>query len=263
MNETHLLSLVPNWPGRKNIPRCRVLAAYFDRGPLLELFGGSGKLSLMHGHGRWNDVNVCLYTLACAIKADPGGLAQDCLHLYNHPETLPADWKKRANVMVTEASLAPHEFAYLLSITFGGRLNGRLHPSRRHCSAFKAWVQRLPQVAARLQGIDLSNDDWRDAMAVMPTDWQVYADPPYTTRSPQYRDASAAVDMAALAAQCQTLRRAVVNDGLQHSLPDGWHHVFHGPQKSQLGNRLVRGTIARGDWDALWQPYQAQLACQT
>ena len=87
---------------------------------------------------------------------------------------------------------------------------------------------------------------------------QVYADPPYTGRSKQYGTASSTVKPLHLARRLTGFHRAVISEGVRHNLPNGWLHVPVGPQKSQLSNRLVRGTAANSDWDALWRPYTLQ-----
>ena len=85
---------------------------------------------------------------------------------------------------------------------------------------------------------------------------QVYADPPIRDAPSIRRGVGAGEhqDPGLLTHH----RRAVISEGKRHPLSRGWLHVRVGPQKSQLANRLVRGTAANSDWDAIWKPYILQ-----
>lgn len=200
------------WVGRKNVSEVEsVLRHLRDADPVLELFGGTGRVTL-HGMARrrwWNDADPVLYDLAIQIRDDPAGLrrrleAVDPVELWNGRPKNREDW-------TAEVLLAGSCF------TFAGRMSGRASENKRSRSAFACWIRRLPRTSSMLRDVTITCLDWEEAVPVAEKlGAAIYADPPYANaRTPYARQ----VDNEALQGTMEAYPHRVVLSGYADNPP--------------------------------------------
>lgn len=209
-------AIAAKWRGRKSVAACRRI---FDLlGPhdaLVEPFGGAGRVTLYSMARRrwWNDLDPRLHRLAVALRDRPGALAADCagvdLGAWKAVSRRdPKDWPTPL-------------FAAACALTFGGRLEGRLHDHVKVRQAWDAWIQRIPETSQLLQNVRLTCMDWRDVVASCDSRWAVYADPPYAE---------------SMGYQCgEGMSYPVLFDALKdrHAVVSGWHEGASAPDRWQ------------------------------
>ena len=234
--------IVAQWRGQKNLgAAARILSLLPPDLPLLDLFGGSGIITLNSPapHRWWNDSDPALHRLAWAIRGDADRLRVACSGLPFVEDT----WERWRNT--PRESWPPEIVAFGAVVTFSGRMGGRAHLSDANSREWSEWCRRIPEVSALLQGVRMTCLDWRAALNWAGTRWAVYADPPYegahdreySTGEPvPYRELC-----SALSACAALNRRSVVVSGYSGAdVPGGWvsHVEPDGPQ------RKVRQRIA-------------------
>ena len=246
---------MPNWTGRKNVQRCKSILSKFDPAmPLIELFGGTGRISLMHGHGVWNDINKTLHHAACMIRDDPTQMVQRCTAM--SPDLLPPDKTARLRTMVQTITLEPWQLAYIAMYSFAGRLTGRLHLDQHRHRAWRLWIQNVPIISRCLEKITLCNLPWERCIQAFGIG-QCYADPPYTSSHIENYGSIKRHSCQALALALERYHHAVISDYCPILRP-GWIRT-HVPKTHNVVNMKMWGVRQRMDeTDSAWNPLQFQ-----